>query len=137
MPRTFLGSAAIVGVGVLYVWPRTSRLLPRWPWESERGDTSAVAASITTTVGKGQLSGARSSEQERAGPTHWATTSPLPRGWGWGRASLAPQPTESFQCGMEGTRTRTQNACLVTSPVTLLQATDAHSLKKQTELRGL
>jgi hypothetical protein len=33
------GSSAIVSVGVFYVWPKTSRLLPMWPREAKRLDT--------------------------------------------------------------------------------------------------
>jgi hypothetical protein len=36
------GSSAIVSVGVFYVWPKTTRLLPMWPREAKRLDTPGL-----------------------------------------------------------------------------------------------
>jgi hypothetical protein len=36
------GSSAIVNVGVFYVWPKTTSLLPMWPREAKRLDTPAI-----------------------------------------------------------------------------------------------
>jgi hypothetical protein len=36
------GSSAIVSVGVFYVWPKTTLLLPMWPREAKRLDTPAL-----------------------------------------------------------------------------------------------
>jgi hypothetical protein len=41
------GSSAIVSVGVFYVWPKTTRLLPMWPREAKRLDTPGLDNRLT------------------------------------------------------------------------------------------
>jgi hypothetical protein len=45
------GSSAIVSVGVFYVWPKTTHLLPMWPREAKRLDTPGVQPYACLTWG--------------------------------------------------------------------------------------
>jgi hypothetical protein len=49
-----VGSSAIVSVGVFYVWPKTTRLLPMWPREAKRLDSPGLDNVGSSTFQRGQ-----------------------------------------------------------------------------------